>query len=185
MKFGAIGRLLFLSFTASSCFAQSPGAGDVTPAPAKPAAAPARAPDTAPTEKKKPKKVWTNDEIGSVGGAVSVVGEASAPASDGAIKKPTTASEQMRQRQIETYRDEVQQLRAQTDSIDKRIAQLKSFKAENTSPSGGININEGYNMVPLEDQVKQLEDKKKKLAARIDDIEVEARKNGIDSGELR
>jgi uncharacterized protein (UPF0335 family) len=40
-------------------------------------------------------------------------------------------------------------------------------------------------MVPVEEQVKQLEDKKKKLQSKIDDIEVEARKNGIDSGDLR
>jgi hypothetical protein len=28
-----------------------------------------------PAEKKKPKKVWTNEEIGSVGGTISVVGD--------------------------------------------------------------------------------------------------------------
>jgi uncharacterized protein (UPF0335 family) len=40
-------------------------------------------------------------------------------------------------------------------------------------------------MVPLEDQVKQLEEQKKQLQARIEDAESEARKNGIDSGDLR
>ena len=69
--------------------------------------------------------------------------------------------------------------------MDKRIAQLKNFKGENTSPSGGININQGYNMVPVEDQVKQLEEKKKQLEAKIEDTENEARKNGIDPGDLR
>jgi len=71
------------------------------------------------------------------------------------------------------------------DAIDKRIDQLKNFKGENSSPSGGVNINQGYNMVPLEDQVKQLEEKKKQFAAKIDDLELQARKNGIDSGDLR
>jgi uncharacterized protein (UPF0335 family) len=40
-------------------------------------------------------------------------------------------------------------------------------------------------MVPLEDQVKQLEAKKKQLQGQIDDLENEARKNGIDPGKLR
>ncbi len=40
-------------------------------------------------------------------------------------------------------------------------------------------------MVPLEDQVKQLEDKKKSLQAKIEDIQVEAAHNGIDPGEIR
>ena len=138
-------------------------------------------------EKKKPKKVWTNEEIGSVGGTISVVGEQGAPSNAGSTKKPAAANgaDQARQQQIDNYRNEIEQIHAQMDSIDKRIAQLKSFKGENTSPSGGININQGYNMVPVEDQVKQLEEKKKKLEAKIEDIEVEARKNGIDSGDLR
>jgi uncharacterized protein (UPF0335 family) len=37
----------------------------------------------------------------------------------------------------------------------------------------------------VEDQVKQLEDKKKQLQGKIEDVENEARKNGIDSGDLR
>jgi len=40
-------------------------------------------------------------------------------------------------------------------------------------------------MVPVEEQVKQLQEKKKKLEAKIEDVEVEARKNGVDPGELR
>ncbi|HUN61472.1 MAG TPA: hypothetical protein VMU53_05770, partial [Candidatus Sulfotelmatobacter sp.] len=66
-----------------------------------------------------------------------------------------------------------------------RIAQLKNFKADNTTPSGGINLHQGYDTVPLEDQVKQLEEKKAKLQANLDDTEAEARKNGIEPGELR
>ncbi len=40
-------------------------------------------------------------------------------------------------------------------------------------------------MVPLEEQVKQLEGKKKELQTNIEDLENEARKNGIEPGELR
>ena len=40
-------------------------------------------------------------------------------------------------------------------------------------------------MVPLEDQIKQLEGQKKQLNVKIEDVENDARKNGIESGDLR
>jgi hypothetical protein len=179
---------LLLTFAALPARAQSPDAGSTPPASsAKPADPPSNAPSTAPAEKKKPKKVWTNDEIGSVKGNVSVVGDGNSASSSSGQTRPASSgpATDARRQQIENYRTQIQGYKDQIDAVDKRIDQLKNFKAENTSPSGGINLNQGYNMVPLEDQVKQLEDKKKQLQAKIDDTEVEARKNGIDPGDLR
>jgi TolA-binding protein len=153
---------------------------------------------TATTQKstgdgKKPKKVWTNDELGSVKGAVSVVGDGNATGGEAGAKKSSDSvdgpvpqeNKDARQKQVEAYREQIRQLQAQIDAADKRIAQLRNFKGENTSPAGGINPNQGYNMVPIEDQVRQLEDKKKQVQAKIDDVESGARKNGIEPGELR
>jgi peptidoglycan hydrolase CwlO-like protein len=174
----------FLLFAASPTVAQSPDSGSTPPpASAKPADPASTAP--AATDKKKPKKVWTNDEIGSVKGNVSVVGDGNSPSAKTGQSQTSGSSNDARQQQIENYRNQIQGYKDQIDAIDKRIDQLKNFKAENTSPSGGINIHQGYNMVPLEDQVKQLEDKKKQLQSKIDDTEVDARKNGIDPGDLR
>jgi len=169
------------------CLAQSQDSSASTPASTKPAPGPTPAKTTpANTEKKKPKKVWTNDEIGSVRGTISVVGDANQGDSSAAQRKPAApGSDDIRQKQISSYRDQIRQLQSQIDAADKRIAQLKNFKAEDSSPSGGINMGQRYNMVPVEEQVKQLEDKKKQLHAKIEDVENEARKNGIDSGNLR
>jgi hypothetical protein len=131
---------------------------------------------------KKSKKVWTNDDLGSVSGTVSVVGEASAT---GSGVRSGSLSDAARKRMAEGYRSQIQQLQTQVEATDARISQLKKFKADNTSPSGGINPYQGYNMVPLEDQVKQLEDRKKQLQARIDDLENDAKKYGIEPGDLR
>ena len=68
MKFLAASLGSFLLVTALPARAQSPAAG-------KPADSPAKAPAAGATPEKKPKKVWTNDEIGSVKGTVSVVGD--------------------------------------------------------------------------------------------------------------
>lgn len=181
--------LMFVIFLAGvPCLAQSQDSSTSAPAAAKPAPAPAAPPKTTGpvADKKKPKKVWTNDNVSSIPGGVSVVGEANQGDASAAPQKDTSSGAgDVRQKQIAGYRDQIRQMQAQIDAADKRIAQLKNFKGEDSSPSGGININQGYNMVPLEDQVKQLEDKKKQLQGKIEDVEIDARKNGIDSGDLR
>ncbi|HKN26051.1 MAG TPA: hypothetical protein VJX72_14475 [Candidatus Acidoferrum sp.] len=192
MRFFAtcLAGLLLFSGTLSAR-AQSPDSGSAAPNPAKPAAPPVKPPTNPPAstspEKKKAKKVWTNDEIGSVKGGVSVVGDASSSSEKSGEKPsaPLSATDDAHQQQIEKYRRQIEQYQDQIDAIDKRIIQLKNFKGENTNPSGGINPTQGYNMVPVEDQVKELEDKKKQLQAKIEDTEIEARKNGVDSGDLR
>jgi len=187
VKFTAVCLGSFLFFAVLPARAQSPDAATAPSGIAKTADPPAGAPATAAAEKKKLKKVWTNDEIGSVKGNVSVVGDGNSPSVRTADKKvvPSGGAEEARQKQIEHYRDQMQEYQARIDAADKRIDQLKNFKGENTSPSGGINLNQGYNMVPVEDQVKQLEQEKKQLQAKIDDTENEARKNGIELGDLR
>ena len=171
-----------LLFVALPSLAQSPDPNSN----AKPNAPDSSSPANPAAEKKKPKKVWTNDEIGKVSGGVSVVGDANA-STNGSKRKPddSNAPDETRQRQIDNYRKQLNQIQAQIADIDRRISQLKNFKGENTSPSGGININQGYNMVPIDDQVKQLEVKKKELQSKMDDVESDARKNGIDSDDLR
>ena len=146
-------------------------------------------PPVQPADKKKPKKVWTNDELKSVKSGVSVVGEAnkSTTTRHGHARKDDEDNDNPspHQQQVEEYRSQIRELRDRIEAVDKRVAQLKDFKAENTSASGGIDLHQKYNMEPVADQVKQLEDAKKKLQAQIDDIENEARKSGIEPGELR
>jgi hypothetical protein len=181
-----------------TCRAQSPDRGAGNSSGAKPApqegsntgstSATPSTPRTASTDKtttteKKPKKVWTNDEIGSVKGGISVVGDGKSNS-----RRPAEESHDSYDAHAElvrNYRDQAQKLREQIDAADSRIEQLKNFKGENTSAAAGINMNRGYNMVPVEEQVKQLEERKKKLRAKIDDLEVQAKKNGIDPGEVR
>jgi hypothetical protein len=146
-------------------------------------------PPVQPADKKKQKKVWTNDELKSVKSSVSVVGEANKTTTTrhGHARKDDDGNDNPspHQQQVDEYRSQIGELRDRIEAVDKRIAQLKDFKAENTSASGGIDLHQKYNMVPVADQVKQLEDAKKKLQVQIDDIENEARKSGIEPGELR
>jgi hypothetical protein len=191
MKHKGLSLGVFFLALAFGCSGQTQDTANKDTSSAKPAAAADKTavkPDTQATpEKKKPKKVWTNDEVATLPGEVSVVGEAN----QGVEPRRKVGSDsssglgQAQESQIDSYRQQIGELHRQIDAADQRIAQLRSFKGENGSPTGGINPNKGYNMVPLEDQVKQLEAKKKQLQEQIDDLENEARKNGIDPGKLR
>jgi len=135
-----------------------------------------------PADGTKSKKVWTNEEVGSLQGTVSVVGT-NRPA-----ERETESSESvgdLRRGKILRYRAAIADLRKKIDATDQRIAQYKNFKADDSSPNGGINPNKGYSMVPLDEQVKRLEEKKKQLLANIEDLENQAKKEGIEPGELR
>jgi hypothetical protein len=203
---------VLILFSAFACAAQSAGSGAPAPSePSKPSAqsqssAPAASQAAAPTanaaapkdqssdkdqSKKKPKKVWTNEEMSSVHGNVSVVGDPAQASSSSDSQQKNTGSDSgnsansERARAIATYREQLRQLREQQDGIDKKIAEFRNFKADNASPSGGINVRNRYSMTSTEDQIRQLEDKKKQIQVKIDAIEEDGRKNGIEPGELR
>jgi|SRR5579863_2375905 len=143
---------------------------------------PAAAGEKKPADGTKPKKVWTNEEVGSLQGTVSVVGT-NRPAERETGASASTGDP--RRSKILRYRAAIAELRKKIDAADQRIAQYKNFKADDSSPNGGINPNKGYSMVPLDEQVKQLEEKKKQLLANIEDLENQAKKEGIEPGELR
>lgn len=141
-------------------------------------------PPTGKTEK--PKKVWTNDEVGSLSGTVSVVGtNRPAERQTQSSQNGSGAAADPRRGKIQRYRAAIAELRKKIDAADQRISQLKNFKANDSSPNGGINPNRGYSMTPVDEQVKQLEAKKKQLLASIEDLENQAKKEGIEPGELR
>jgi hypothetical protein len=194
-KLCELGSLLLLA--AVSCFGQATQSATPQSSTSQStngsAASDSAAKPTKPAdEKKRPKKVWTNDDLSSVKGSVNVVGDGKSAEGEGVAKKTDYAAGEnapaamdARKQQVESYRSQIKELQSQIDAADQKISELRNFKAENAAPSGGINPNKGYNMVPLEDQIKQLEDKKKQCLAKIDDVEVEAGKNGIEPGELR
>jgi hypothetical protein len=139
-----------------------------------------------PDDGKAQKKVWTNDNMGTLKGSVSVVGGRKQEQAEAEYAENEDGSDgNPRQARIQQYRDAIGNLRRAIDDADARIAKLKDFKGENTSPSGGINPNQKYNMVPPEEQVKQLEARKRQMQGKIEDLENQARKEGIDPGELR
>jgi hypothetical protein len=164
--------MILILFAAFSAAAQSP---DST-APAPPASSQDSAP---PPETKKPKKVWTNENLSGANGVVSVVGDSKnkpKPASSKPANAPYVAS----------VRKQLDKLQGEIADIDKQLVDLKNFSAgEPSTSASGIKLNKSYEREPIEVQMRALQDKKKDLESKLDALLDEARKKGVDSSELR
>ena len=175
--------VVLIIFAALNCGAQSSGSG--TSSSQSSSAAPSAQPQTPSKEKeknaKKPKKVWTNEEVSGLSGPVSVVGDANASTQAARPGSNAEAGNSV----IARLKEELQKLRAQLEQTDKQISDLRKVNSGETNGSGGVQLHHGYNMIPVPDQIKQLEEKKKQIQARIDALEDEARKHGIEPGQLR
>jgi hypothetical protein len=170
------------ALSCSACLAQSPAPSSSQGASPAPATSPADAPNAnalLPADAKKTKKVWTNDDVNGLNGPVSVVGNSKNLGKAGSDRKADG-------QYIANTRKELAKLESQLDDTNKQIADLKNF-SEGKAPatSSGYPINKGYNRVPVDQQITSLQDKKKQMEAKIDALLDEARKKGVQPGDLR
>ena len=119
-------------------------------------------------EKKKPKKVWTEEEISAVGGSISVVGDQQATNNSSGVPSSASASDG---RDKGYYRGRLTPLRQQIEDLDREIQEMKSVK-------GTVREN-------VETQVQLREARREKIQKQINDIEEDARRHGIAPGDLR
>jgi hypothetical protein len=117
-------------------------------------------------------------------GSISVVGNSPSSKADGPANGDLNSGKGGGAK-AQQYRSRLAQLQAQMDQTDQKIVQLRGVESGATSGNSGLQLHHGYNMEPIPDQIKQLEDKKQQLQAKIDALYDEARKNGIEPGELR
>jgi hypothetical protein len=132
-------------------------------------------------EAKKPKKVWTNENLTEVSGsAISQVGDTrNSSSGKGVAAKPASSQA------VAYVRKQLAALQAQLNDIDKQIAQLKSFSKGEASGANGMQMHKGYTMEPVQNQISKLEEKRKLVAAQMDAFFDAARKRGIEPGQLR
>ena len=164
--------LIFIFFAAVSSAAQSPDSS--SPAP------PAQSQDSQPpADAPKPKKVWTNDNVAGAKGAVSVVGD---PNSKPKPSPPKPSNAQY----AASVRKQLEKLQAQIDDIDKQLVDLKNFsEGEPSTSASGVKLDKSYNREPIEVQMRALQNKKKDLQSKTDGLLDEARKRGVEPGQLR
>ena len=170
---------VLVSFATLNCPAQSSQSGSDSdsakpapqsqpPAPAAPQAKDQSTGKDQAKEKKKPKKVWTEEEISAVGGSISVVGDPHPSNNSSRTPASPSASDG---RDAAYYRGRLAPLRQQIDDVDREIQELKSVK-------GTVREN-------LEAQVRIREARREKIQKQINEIEEDARRHGIAPGQLR
>ena len=188
----AISTLLF-AFSGLACAAY--GSQDSTPSTSQtqgPTQADSSA-QTSKTQKPKPKKVWTEDNLGDAGGTISVVGDPksaskSQPAQSRQSKAAAAKSSDngVDPKTLVQLRQQLQKLESDLASVDQQLAQLKGFSKGDSKNAGGIQKDTWqYNSSSVEEQIRNLEEKKTKLQATIDNLLDAARASGVEPGQLR
>ena len=119
-------------------------------------------------EKKKPKKVWTEEEISAVGGGISVVG--GQRPSNTASRAPALPAVSDG-RDAAYYYGRLAPLRQQIEDLDREIRQMKNSK-------GSVREN-------VDSQVQIRETRREQIQKQINEIAEDARRHGIAPGDLR
>jgi hypothetical protein len=170
------------TLSCGACFAQNPSSSaspSSNPAPETSRAQTQDTPASAPADAKKTKKVWTNEEVSGLTGPVSVVGNAKNLGKGGSDGKADG-------QYIANTKKQLEKLQSQLDDTDNQLRDLKDFSAGKTpTTSSGYQINKGYNRVPVDQQITGLQDKRRQLQDKIDALLDEARRKGVQPGDLR
>ena len=154
--------------------------------------------------KPKPKKVWTNDDMGDVTGTISVVGterpkptptvsrisslQPAVPSAGNAKQAATAKSgtDSVDPKTLAQLKQQLQKLQANIDQLDKQIEGLKDASRGDSKNLGILKSDPSqYSMEPVPDQIKSLEAKKSGLQAAMDQLLDAARASGIEPGQLR
>jgi hypothetical protein len=168
--------LLLCGFLPIVCLAQD-GQAASTPAPIQqPTQAATEPTPTAAAKTEKTKKVWTNDDVNGAG-SVSVVGDKRNQKYT-MTKPPDPAA-------VAKYRNSLQKLQVQLDDVNKQLKLYGDFTEGKDVSAGGRDMSLGYNRSPVDQQTEKLREKKKQLEAQMDGLYEEARKKGIESGQLK
>src|SRR5271170_498716 len=125
------------------------------------------------------KKVWTNDDVAGAKGGVSVVGDKRN------LNYHATPPHPADPATVERIKKSLQKLQTQLDDVNTKLKSYKQFQDGDAVSKGERDMSKPYSRTPVDQQMAQLLDKKKQFEGQIGDLLDEARKKGIDPGQLR
>jgi hypothetical protein len=155
------------------------------------AAAPVQTPSAQQPPQKKAKKVWTNDDLdllqgrssgagGSASGAGVAGGAAAGEEKPGGKDKPLPS-----EKDPKTYREKLIPLRAQLEQVDAKIKQMRDQLTHPIESGNAVDLRHASADLRPEVALKELEQKRLDIQQKISDLEDEARRNGLSSGDIR
>ena len=145
---------------------------------------------------KKEKKIWTNEDLEALRatvplsapgpGAAAPAAAAPAEGAPAAAAAPAGKGEAYsRQNDPEWYQKQAASLRAELDRIDGEIRRLQNFKSNPSSGSTGLALGKDNLSLTPENQIAQLEARRRQVQQELDDLEAEARRKGWSPGTIR
>ena len=171
---GAVSALGFAQSSSESAAGQTGASGSPSPA-----ATGAQDPSVVGTGDAKKKKVWTNEDVSTLSGPVSVVGSSKKKSAAGG------SGEAADPQYIANAKKQLEKLQSQLDDTNRQLTAYKDFEQGKAPEPAGYPVGKGYNRVPVDQQIGSLEQKKKDLEQKISDLLDEARKKGVLPGQLR
>jgi hypothetical protein len=141
--------------------------------------------------KPKAKRVYTEDNLSTVHGTISVVGGGSSggsAANGNSTEGPNGAAPAAGNNSEAYWRARARAIKDQIASTDQQIADVKAEIAKEGPTSFDPSTGLSQSVIIIHDrnaEVKQLEDRKRSLENQLDELGDEARKAGADSGWTR
>ena len=142
-------------------------------------------------EKTKAKHVYTDDDVSSIGGTISVVGDghsSGSSADEDANANAQGAGASAGAQDEKYWRDRANHIKNAIADVDRQIedkkAEIAKAGATSFDPSAGLS----QGVIVIHDrnaELKQLEDRKQSLEDQLDQLADEGRKAGADSGWFR
>jgi hypothetical protein len=127
--------------------------------------------------------------VSEVNGTISVVGAANSAGAGGkgpkALPKPATSTS-IDPKVVASLRDQLHRLEAQRNIIEKQYSDLKAQSKGESKSAVGLQANTfNYDSSSVEEQLRHLQEKKKRIEDTMDQLLDAARKAGIEPGDLR
>ncbi len=86
---------------------------------------------------------------------------------------------------VARIKKDLKKLQTQLDDVNSKLKSYKEFQEGEPVSKGERDLSKGYSRIPVDQQMEKLLKKKKELQTQIGDLVDEARKKGIDPGQLR
>jgi hypothetical protein len=147
----------------------------------------------AKAQKDKPKAthVYTDDNLSTIHGTISVVGDGSSSGmavNGNSVEAPSAGAPAAGNNSEAYWRSRARAIKDQIASTDQQIADVKAEIAKQGAASFDPSSGLSQGVIIIHDrnaEVKQLEDRKRSLENQLDELGDEARKAGADSGWAR
>jgi chromosome segregation ATPase len=146
--------------------------------------------------KKQEKKVWTNDDLKRLPDTVTVIGQPAASTTPAQVnvttpEKQNAANQNGSQQPYDQaqdpswYQKQLAPLQQELQQIDQRLNAIRQGQKDGSGASGAVSLTNVPSGVDTQGAIEVLQKRRAQVAADIDDLESEARRNGVPPGDLR